>query len=120
MRNKAKVLIVEDEPLIMMMTVDVVEDGGFEALEASNADDAILLLETTDDIVIVLTDIDMPGSMDGLVFAAAVRDRWPPIKIVIVSGKRQPSADQIPAGGVFIAKPYDARTMTEALTRMVA
>jgi hypothetical protein len=55
-----------------------------------------------------------------LVFAAAVRDRWPPIKIVIVSGKRQPSADQIPAGGVFIAKPYDARTMTEALTRMVA
>ena len=77
--QKAVVLVVEDEPLLRMAATCLVEDAGFEAIEASNADEAILILEARTDIHIVFTDIDMPGSMDGLKLAEAVRGRWPPI-----------------------------------------
>src|ERR1700691_606694 len=73
-------LIVEDESLVRMTAVDMVEEAGFEVLEATNADEAILLLEVRRDIAVVFTDIEMPGSMDGLRLTAAVRGRWPPIK----------------------------------------
>ena len=80
------VLAVEDEPLILMLAIDMIRDAGFEALWASNADDAIRILENRDDIRIVFTDINMPGSMDGIKLAQAVRGRWPPIKIIVTSG----------------------------------
>ena len=73
------VLIVEDEALVRMTAVEMVEEADFEVLEATNADD--LLLEGRRDITVVFTDIEMPGSMDGLRLAQAVRGRWPPIKI---------------------------------------
>jgi DNA-binding NtrC family response regulator len=60
------VLVVEGDELIHMHAVDMVRDLGFETLEAANADDAILLLETCSDVTVVFTDIQMPGSMDGL------------------------------------------------------
>ena len=75
------VLIVEDEALVRMTAVDMIEEAGFEILEAANADEAILLLEARRDITVLFTDIEMPGSMDGLGLAQAVRGRWPPIKI---------------------------------------
>jgi len=116
--NRIKVLVVEDEPFVMMMTVSVVEDAGFEALEADNADAAIAILESVASIRIVLTDIDMPGSMNGLQLAAIVKKRWPLIKIVVVSGKQHPAASELPTGGVFVAKPYNVRTMADTLMRM--
>jgi CheY-like chemotaxis protein len=79
------VLIVEDEALVRMTAVDMIEEAGFEILEASNADEAILLLEARRDITVLFTDIEMPGSMDGLRLAQAVRGRWPPIKIIATS-----------------------------------
>jgi CheY-like chemotaxis protein len=114
------VLVVEDEILLRMAAVDLVEEAGFEALEASNADDAILLLEARDDIRIVFTDIDMPGSMDGLKLAAAVRSKWPPIRIIVVSGHRKPQDGELPEGSVFFAKPYPARELASTLQRMAA
>jgi CheY-like chemotaxis protein len=116
----AKVLVVEDEPLLRMLAIDIVEDAGFETLDAGNADDAIVLLETLDDIRILLTDIDMPGSMDGLKLAAAVRDRWPPIEIIIVSGMRKPSLDEMPRGSAFFQKPFNSTAMTDQLRRMAS
>jgi CheY-like chemotaxis protein len=80
------VLIVEDEFLLRMNAVDMIAAGGFEVVEAANADDAIEILESRRDITVVFTDIQMPGSMDGLKLAQAVRGRWPPIKIVATSG----------------------------------
>jgi CheY-like chemotaxis protein len=118
--GRTKILVVEDQPLLLLMAVDIVEDAGFEAIQATDADEAILLLESIPDIVILWTDIDMPGSMDGLKLAAAVRDRWPPIEILIVSGKQRPSSSELPERGVFLSKPYDVRTVTENLTRMAA
>ncbi|MBB3447331.1 response regulator [Rhizobium sp. BK379] len=118
--TRVKILIVEDEPLVRMLAVDLVEEAGFEAIEASDADEAIVALENIPDIRILMTDIDMPGSMDGLKLAAAVRDRWPPIKIVVVSGKQRPLASDMPEHSLFFAKPYDIGKMAHTLIEMAA
>ncbi|MFF0924459.1 response regulator [Rhizobium leguminosarum] len=117
---KVKVLVVEDEPLLLVFAVDIVEDAGFEAIEASCAADAIIMLETIPGIRILFTDIDMPGAMNGLVLAGVVRNRWPPIEILIVSGMQMPPVAQLPERAVFFSKPYDARKITETLARMAA
>jgi CheY-like chemotaxis protein len=99
------VLIVEDEFLLRMDAVDMIAAAGFEVVEASNADEAIEILEARTDITVVFTDIQMPGSMDGLKLARAVRGRWPPIKIVATSGLDIGATD-LPEGGRFLPKPY--------------
>ena len=113
------VLVVEDQPLTRVATVETLEDAGFQVLEASNADEAIRILEARDNVRIVFTDIDMPGSMDGLKLARAVRDRWPPIKIVITSGQLIPNEANLPAGGRFVAKPYDPARIASTLWEMI-
>lgn len=105
--RRQAVLVVEDEPLLRLMALDLVEDAGFQPVEARNADEAIAILEGRTDIHIVFTDVDMPGSMDGLRFAAAIRDRWPPIEIIITSGHIRLDDSSIPANTVFFPKPYD-------------
>ena len=112
------VLVVEDEPILRMMAVDVVEEAGFEVVEAAGAEDAIAILETRFDIRIVFTDIDMPGGMDGMKLAAAIRDRWPPIDIIITSGKFTPRTEDMPARGVFFSKPYKREEVAETIRRM--
>ena len=118
--KKTIVLVVEDEPLLRMMAVDLVEEAGFEAVEAMNADDAVLVLESRPDIRIVFTDIDMPGSMDGMKLAASVRDRWPPIEIIIVSGHKRPLEEDLPERSVFFAKPYAVGRVIDTLQKMAA
>src|SRR3982075_3368543 len=91
------VLIVEDEMMLRMRAVDIVEDAGFTPLEAVNADDALALLESRSDIELLFTDIQMPGSMNGLKLAHAVHERWPAIKIILVSGQVAPDKEDRPA-----------------------
>lgn len=100
------VLVVEDDALVRALAVEIVEDAGFVAVEAANADEAVVILERRADIALVFTDIDMPGSMDGLKLAHAVRNRWPPIKIIMVSGKALLSDSDLPSNTRFFAKPY--------------
>ena len=109
------VLVIEDEPLLRMYAVSIVEDAGLEALEASNADQAIALLERNPNIRVIFTDIDMPGSMDGLKLAQAVRNRWPPVEIILTSGHVHVSDTDIPERGRFFPKPYNADDITHAL-----
>jgi CheY-like chemotaxis protein len=109
------VLVVEDEFLLRMDAVDIITAAGFEVLEASNADQAIEILESRFDITVVFTDIQMPGSMDGLKLAAAIRGRWPPIKIVATSGHVDVKRDDLPEGGRFVPKPYSPREITNIL-----
>ncbi len=116
----AIVLIVEDEPLLLMMAVDMVEDAGFRVVTAQSADDAVAVLLSRTDIRVVFTDIDMPGSMDGLKLAATIRDRWPPIEIIITSGFRQPSASEMPQRATFFAKPYQPSQIVKTLHRMAS
>lgn len=100
------VLIVEDEFLLRMDAVDMIASAGFEVLEAANADEAIEILEARRDVTVVFTDIQMPGSMDGLKLARAVRGRWPPIKIIATSGHVHVDESDLPEGGRFLPKPY--------------
>lgn len=80
------VLVVEDDPLVMLSAVDVIEDAGYRVYQAAHADAAIRMLERHDDIRILFTDIEMPGSMDGMALAACIRDRWPPVSIIVTWG----------------------------------
>jgi CheY-like chemotaxis protein len=100
------ILTVEDEFLVSAYLGELLGEAGYEVIATSNADEAIAVLESRNDIRIVITDINMPGSMNGLKLAAAVRGRWPPIKIIIVTGKGKPSEDQMPEHSRFVAKPY--------------
>jgi CheY-like chemotaxis protein len=112
------VLIVEDEPLIRMSAAAIVEEAGFQAYEAADADEAIALLEKHADIGILFTDIDMPGSMDGLKLAHYVRGRWPPVKIIVTSGHVQAGDQDMPRDAVFFAKPYRAMQIAGKLREL--
>ncbi|MET1028840.1 MAG: response regulator [Dongiaceae bacterium] len=109
------VLIVEDEPLLRMSAAAIVEEAGFMAIQAKSADEAVEILESRTDIRIVFTDIEMPGSMDGLKLALAVRNRWPPIELILTSGKRMLRDEELPARGRFFAKPYDTDELIQAM-----
>jgi CheY-like chemotaxis protein len=115
--NKPKqlILVVEDETLIRMNSVDMIRNLGFEVIEAIDADEAVSLLESVADIAVVFTDIQMPGSMDGLLLAAVVRDRWPPVALLITSGRECPSAADMPTGARFIPRPYSRFELGEQL-----
>ena len=116
-----KLLIVEDEALVRMTAVDMIEEAGFEILEAANADEAtILLLEARRDITVVFTDIEVPGAMDGLRLAQAVRGRWPPIKIIATSGRCVVRDGDLPSGGRFLQKPYSSTQISSALMELTA
>ena len=113
------VLIVEDEMMLRMRAVDIVEDAGFCPVEAINADQAISILESRSDISLLFTDIQMPGTMDGLKLAHAVHDRWPTIKIILVSGQVSPSDADKPADSRFFGKPLSVEKMIGELQAMV-
>jgi CheY-like chemotaxis protein len=114
------VLVVEDEALVLMSTVDFLEDEGFRVLEAQTADQAITLLETHPEISILFTDVDMPGSMDGLKLSAAVRNRWPPVRIVVTSGHRMVDITDLPDGGVFFSKPYRHKDIATSFRELMS
>ena len=114
------VLIVEDESLLRMDAADTITAAGFEVVESANADQAIEILEVRRDITVVFTDIQMPGSMDGLKLARAVRGRWPPIKIVATSGHIGVQETDLPEGGRFLAKPYSPTQITGVLRELTA
>jgi two-component system, response regulator PdtaR len=114
------VLVVEDDYLLRTFAVQMLEEDGFDVLEAANADHAIAVLEQRSDIRVLFTDIHMPGSQDGLKLAHAVRNRWPPIKIIIASGQVRLSADDLPLGSRFFSKPYQAQELTAAIVAMTA
>ncbi len=113
------VLVVEDEMVLRMKAMDIVEDAGFTAIEAVNADEALAILESRSDISLLFSDIQMPGSMDGLMLAHAVQDRWPSIKIILVSGQVKVSDADKPADSRFFGKPLEVKQMIAELQEMV-
>jgi DNA-binding NtrC family response regulator len=114
------VLVVEDDFLLRLDAMQMLEESGFKVLEASNADQAIAILEARPDINVVFTDVDMPGSIDGIKLAHAVRGRWPPIKIIATSGHYQITSDDLPSGGKFIPKPYSFRHVADVIHEVIA
>jgi two-component system, response regulator PdtaR len=114
------VLIVEDEPLIRMGAASLIEDAGYKVYEAGSADQAIRILELHDEIRLIFTDVNMPGSMDGLKLAHYVRGRWPPVKIIVTSGKATLRGEELPAGAVFLGKPYHPEHVRHKVRELMA
>ena len=102
----ATILVVEDEILIRMNSADMLQDAGFSVIEAASADDAIAQLEKAGHVELVFSDIDMPGSMNGLALAEIVHERWPDIRLLLTSGKHWIGAKDMPDDGKFLPKPY--------------
>ena len=108
------VLIIEDDPILMLALVEFVEDADCEAIEATSVAEAIRILESRNDIRTVFTDLDMRGSTAGMKLALAIRDRWPPIELLMISSQPWDAA-QIPARGVVLGKPFDRRLIEAAI-----
>ncbi|MBB3559346.1 CheY-like chemotaxis protein [Rhizobium sp. BK512] len=114
----AVVLIVEDEPLIRFNILDVLEDVGHVALEAGNADEAMVLLKSRNDVDILFTDVNMAGSMDGIQLAKRVRAMRPNIGIIITSGMVRLDPMSLPANTAFLPKPYQHEALISAIDSM--
>jgi len=119
-QGKHVVLVVEDSPIIRMGAVDLVLSAGYEALEACDADEAIRILESRSDIDLVFTDVQMPGTMDGIKLSHYIRERWPPVKLILASGNAILEESSLPTGSGFFAKPYLDHAITEAMARLLA
>lgn len=109
------VLVVEDECFVRMVAVDMLEDAGFTVLEAPTADAAWSVLERGPLVDVLFTDIDMPGSMDGLALAGRVAERWPHIRLVVTSGRCSLRHDEVPDDGRFLPKPYERSQLLDAV-----
>jgi CheY-like chemotaxis protein len=114
------VLVVEDEWLVRLEIASHLSAEGFDVHEASDADEAITILKTVPDIRLLFTDINMPGSMDGLKLSAAVRDRWPPIKIIVTSGHLSVKSSDLPEGARFFSKPYRQADVVRSMRELLA
>lgn len=114
------VLVVEDEPLLLISAMEMVEAAGFEAVGAADATEAVAILENRLDICIVFTDIEMPRGIDGMRLAALIRDRWPPIHVIITSGHTTPPQGSLPVDMVFFSKPYQEHEVVAEMRRMAS
>jgi two-component system, response regulator PdtaR len=117
--DAARILVVEDEALVRLSTCVDIEAAGFKVDEAYNADEAVRLLEANPNIELIFTDVDMPGSMDGVKLAHYVRRRWPPVKIMVTSGFKHVPTDQLPSGSLFLSKPYNPDQVRQNIERLL-
>lgn len=114
------VLLVEDEPLVRLTEVEILRDAEFWVLEAQDADEAFAQLKKRPDIRAVLTDVNMPGSIDGFEFARLVRQGWPDVGVLVISGKSSPGSSDLPDNAFFLQKPVLPSTLIEALKQAMA
>jgi DNA-binding NtrC family response regulator len=114
------VLVVEDEALVRMLAVDVLEEAGFEVIEASTADYAVLVLDKREDIRVVFTDVDMPGRLDGFQLARHVQDHHHRVRVIIGSGKCRPGPNDVAPGTIFLQKPYPLEVLVREVRRLAA
>jgi CheY-like chemotaxis protein len=117
--HRPVVLVVEDEVLLRMDAAEVIQSAGFDVLEARSADEAISILEQRNDIRLIFTDINMPGSMDGVKLAHFVKNRWPPIKIIATSGHAKIDANELPEGSLFVPKPYAGAEVADTIHELI-
>ena len=117
---EATILVVEDEELARLIVCDYLKEGGFAVLEASNAEQAIAILEERGDVRAVLLDVVMPGAMDGIALAHLIHTRWPGIGLLVMSGKGVPKMAQLPQGAGFLPKPYFGPSVVGRVRAIIA
>jgi two-component system, response regulator PdtaR len=116
---KPVVLVVEDELLVRILQVDILREAGFRVAEAENADEAFDMLRSRSEIVAVLTDVNMPGSLNGFEFAQLVKQGWPEVGVLVISGKTQPGPRDLPVGVEFVLKPVRPAALVERIRALV-
>ena len=114
------ILVVEDEALVRMLAVDVLEEAGFDVIEASTADYAVQVLDKREDIRVVFTDVDMPGRLNGFQLARHIEDHHHRVRVIIGSGKCRPGPDDVAPGTIFLQKPYPLETLVREVCRLAA
>jgi CheY-like chemotaxis protein len=112
------VLVVEDQTLVRMFMTDFLDEAGFKVFEAVSADEALTVLEARPDVQAVVTDIEMPGSMNGIELAQVIQDRWPGTGLIVTSGRQRPGQDDLPEEAAFLAKPYLPETVISVIRQM--
>jgi CheY-like chemotaxis protein len=117
--NRPVVLLVEDESLVRLTQVEILKDAEFWVVEAQDADEAFDLLKKRPDIGAVLTDVNMPGSIDGFEFARLVHQGWPDVGVLVISGKVAPKPGDLPVGAHFLQKPIRPKDLIEALKQVM-
>ncbi len=117
--SRPVVLLVEDEPLVRTLQVDILRDAGFWVVEAQDADEAFEVLKRRSDVKAVLTDVDMPGSINGFEFARLVAQGWPDVGILVISGKAAPGPHDLPGSASFIAKPVRPAPLVAELKQVI-
>lgn len=118
--TRKSILVVEDDSLLRMAAVDLVEEAGYDVVEAADAVQAIAILQGDADIALVFSDIDMPGGMDGIRLVAFIHERWPRIQTILTSGKFATAPDSLSADSLFFTKPYVESKLVEAFRKMIA
>lgn len=113
-------LAVDDEPIIRMDAAQILEEAGYRCLEAESGEEAInILTEKGQQVVVLFTDVEMPGSVNGFALACYVAEHWPHIEIVVSSGRVKPDAADLPVKAAFIMKPFSADTIHGELRRLL-
>lgn len=108
------ILVVEDEPIVRLVARDILEDAGFEVLEADTADEAVGLLDGGAQVEVLFTDVHTPGNIDGLMLARMAGSRWPGLRVAVTSGRARPCEGELPRGVMFVPKPYRADELAGA------
>jgi CheY-like chemotaxis protein len=117
--SRPLILVVEDEPLVRDLNLDILQEAGFRLIEAADADQAFEILKRRPDVEVILTDVDMPGSINGFEFARLVAQGWPDVKLLVVSGKMRPEPGDLPDGTTFLAKPYRSSELVAELGHLI-
>ncbi|WP_260597175.1 response regulator [Sphingomonas endolithica] len=118
--QRAVILVVEDEPFIRMVAVDLLAEEGRVILEAGSAQEALEVIAAEGRIDLLFTDINMPGELDGLDLAGIAYSRQPDLKVVVTSGATQLADGDIPDHGVFMSKPYSAGNLARVVKAKLA
>ena len=111
---------MEDEPLVRTLQFDILRESEFWVLEAQDADEAFEILKRRPDVRVVLTDVDMPGSLDGFEFARLVAQGWPEVGVLVISGKTAPSPGDMPPTALFAGKPLRPAALVEKIQALLA
>jgi two-component system, response regulator PdtaR len=120
LQDKPVVLVVEDELLVRILQVDILREAGFRVAEAQDADEAFEMLRRRVDVRVVLTDVDMPGSLNGFEFARLVKQGWPELQVLVISGKTAPGPGDLPQGVAFVAKPIRPATLVRLIGELTS
>jgi CheY-like chemotaxis protein len=118
--DRPVILVVDDEALLRLSAADVLQEGGYEVVEAADAEEALAILASRGDVRMLFTDVQLPGSTDGMRLARQVHQRWPDIVLLITSGRLRPREEEIPDDGEFVPKPYEPRRLLARVRQLLA